>query len=105
MPQKNSYNTSIKRRFNISLLNFFSIRLIVISCFAFFYASIAYSQKTTSTELPKKSTVRIIDGVKYYIHSVEKGETLYGIAQQYECNTSDILLENPEAMNGTKPDM
>ncbi len=105
MQQKNFSNTIIKRSDNFSLLNFFSIKLIAIICFAFLYASVVYSQKATTTELQKRSPVKIIDGVKYYIHTVEKGETLYGIAQQYECNTSDILLENPEAMNGTKPGM
>ncbi|HLG01974.1 MAG TPA: LysM peptidoglycan-binding domain-containing protein [Bacteroidia bacterium] len=53
--------------------------------------------------IKKSNTVETIDGKKYYLHTVQKGQTLYGIAKAYELTTNDILLENPEALNGVSP--
>ncbi|HTL81795.1 MAG TPA: LysM peptidoglycan-binding domain-containing protein [Bacteroidia bacterium] len=52
----------------------------------------------------KKSTkTEVIDGKKYYLHTVEKGQTLYAIAKAYDYTVNDVLVENPDAMNGIKP--
>ncbi|TND08492.1 MAG: branched-chain amino acid ABC transporter periplasmic protein [Bacteroidetes bacterium] len=52
----------------------------------------------------KKSTkTQVIEGKKYYIHKVDKGQTLYAIAKAYELTVNDIILENPDAINGIKP--
>jgi LysM repeat protein/ABC-type branched-subunit amino acid transport system substrate-binding protein len=52
----------------------------------------------------KKSTkTETIDGKKFYLHTVEKGQTLYAIAKAYDLTVNDVLLENPDAMNGIKP--
>lgn len=52
----------------------------------------------------KKSTkIETVDGKKYYIHTVEKGHTLYAIAKVYDLSVNDILVENPDALNGIKP--
>jgi LysM repeat protein len=45
------------------------------------------------------------NGNKYYIHKVEKGQTLYSISKAYESPVKDILLENPGAEEGIKPEM
>lgn len=51
----------------------------------------------------KKSTkTQVIDGKKYYLHTVEKGQTLYAIAKAYDLSINDIILENPGAMDGLK---
>jgi LysM repeat protein len=44
-----------------------------------------------------------INGKKYYKHTVEKGETIYGIAQKFNMQPKDIVLENPSAIDGVKP--
>ncbi len=38
-----------------------------------------------------------IDGKDYYIHRVEKGQTLYGIAKAYGIEVNQILESNPKA--------
>lgn len=51
----------------------------------------------------KKSTkTQVIEGKKYYLHTVEKGQTLYAIAKAYDLSINDIILENPGAMDGLK---
>lgn len=40
-----------------------------------------------------------IDTSKYYIHKVNKGETLYSISRKYNVKVSSIINENPEAKN------
>lgn len=51
----------------------------------------------------KSKKTEIIEGKKYYIHTIEKGQTLYAISKAYDLTVNDILLENPDAMNGIKP--
>lgn len=51
----------------------------------------------------KSKRIETIEGRKYYMHSVEKGQTLYQIAKIYGLDVNDIVLENPEAIDGIKP--
>ena len=51
-----------------------------------------YAQR--STELVK------IDGVKYYVHTVQKGHTLYAISKVYSVNIDDIIAANPGSDEG-----
>lgn len=53
--------------------------------------------------IKKSKKTETIEGKKYYIHTVEKGQTLYAISKAYEMNVNDIILENPDAMNGIQP--
>lgn len=53
-------------------------------------------------DLLKDKEVKIIDGKKYFAHTVAKGETLYGIAKNYGVEVKDIVLENPLTINGLK---
>ena len=46
--------------------------------------------------------IQIIEGRKYYVHTVGKGETLYGISNKYGVEVKDIVLENPLSINGLK---
>jgi LysM repeat protein len=45
------------------------------------------------------------NGKKYFVHKVEKGQTLYSISKAYESPVKDILSENPAAEEGIKPEM
>lgn len=56
-----------------------------------------------SQELKKSTKMQTIDGRRFYMHTVEKGQTLYQIARTYEVDVNDIILENPEAIDGIKP--
>ncbi|MBC7861444.1 MAG: LysM peptidoglycan-binding domain-containing protein, partial [Bacteroidia bacterium] len=51
----------------------------------------------------KKSTViQTINGKKFYIHTVEKNQSLYAIAKIYDIDLSNMLAENPDAIDGLK---
>lgn len=52
----------------------------------------SFAQK--STELVK------INGVKYYVHTVEKGHTLYAISKVYSVDIVDIIAANPGISSG-----
>lgn len=63
-----------------------------------------YAQdKVVLVEKSKKT--KKIDGKQYYIHTVEKGQTLYSIGKVYDVLISQIVFDNPEAIDGIKPDM
>ncbi len=47
----------------------------------------------------KSERIEKIDGKDYYIHSVEKGQTLYSIARAYNTSLGEIRELNPEANN------
>lgn len=59
--------------------------------------SYVYSAQTKSNE------VKTINGKKYYIHKVEKGQSLYAIARLYEVDVNYVLAENDEAIDGLVP--
>lgn len=50
----------------------------------------------------KSTDIRTINGKKYYIHKVEKGQSLYGIAKVYGMDVNSILAENDEAIDGLR---
>lgn len=50
----------------------------------------------------KSNDVKTINGKKYYIHKVEKGQSLYAIAKTYGMDVNSILAENDEAIDGLK---
>ncbi len=50
----------------------------------------------------KSKTVVVIDGAKYYIHTVEKGETLYGLSKTYGVGEQVIVSLNPTVAGGLK---
>jgi LysM repeat protein len=45
-----------------------------------------------------------IDGKKYYLHSVKKGETLFSICKAYNIAQKDVAIDNPDVFNGISPD-
>jgi len=44
------------------------------------------------------------DGVKYYVHTVKKGQTLYSISKVYEVSVEEIIKINPDAKDGLRID-
>lgn len=49
---------------------------------------------------PENTIVHKIDGKKYYLHTVQKGNTLYSISKAYAIEIEDIVAENPDAEKG-----
>ncbi len=72
-------------------------------CFVLFSSLVSYSQESPSGGILKSKNVTTIAGAKFYLHTVEKGQTLFAIAKCYELSLNDIVIENPEAINGIKP--
>lgn len=79
-----------------------SVSTLVIFIFLLFTAS-SFSQESKSTQVHKTKSSAIINGSKYLLHTVEKGQTLFAIAKFYKKEVNEIVLENPEAINGIKP--
>lgn len=52
----------------------------------------------------RSQTVVYINGEKFYIHTVRKGDTLYAIARCYEISEQTLLEYNPAAADGLKID-
>lgn len=48
------------------------------------------------------SQIEMIDGKNYYIHEIQKGQTLYSISRAYQVNLDQVLRENPETRGGLK---
>lgn len=63
----------------------------------------ANAQEKESADIHKTRSSAIINGLKYYLHTVEKGQTLFAISKFYKCDVNDIVIDNPEAIDGIKP--
>ena len=48
----------------------------------------------------KSGTIVYINGSKFYVHTVQPGETLYGLSKAYEVGEKVILQHNPAAAQG-----
>jgi LysM repeat protein len=66
--------------------------LTCVLCYAF--GIVAAQEKSCET--------RVINGKKYYIHKVERGQSLYAISKLYNTDINVILAENDEAIDGLK---
>lgn len=76
------------------MLNF-SPNKIILSCLLVLAFFVLSAQE-------KSTTVQTINGKKYYIHKVEKNQSLYAIAKLYNVDINIVLAENDEAIDGLK---
>ena len=64
------------------------------------------SLSTTATELmpdiERSTTIVFVQGTKYFVHTVKKGETLYSISKAYEVSEAEIKQHNPSVADGLK---
>ena len=79
-----------------------SVSTVAIFIFLLFTTR-SFSQDSKSVQVHKTKSSAIINGSKYLLHTVEKGQTLFAIAKFYKKEVSEIVMENPEAINGIKP--
>lgn len=70
---------------------------VILYLLSFIFCFPVFSQKPEKDFIIEK-----IKGVKYYIHSVEKGNTLYSISKKYGVSIEDITENNPEAASGLR---
>lgn len=79
-------------------------RIILISLILLFFYPL-YSQTEQTVQI-KKSTDKVkIDGKYFYIHIVQKGESLYSISKAYGVSQMEIAMENADIYLGIKVDM
>ncbi len=78
--------------------------LVALLCFFFVFSSYnGLSQEKNTAPIVKTKSSATINGTRYYLHTVEKGQTLYAISKFYGFELNEIVLENPEAIDGIKP--
>ncbi len=58
----------------------------------------------TSVPFERSRTIVYINGAKFYIHTVQTGETLYSIAKAYGIDEGQIIAHNRSAADGLKQD-
>lgn len=89
----------------LKTIKYCTLHLVYVLCTLYFVLNTtqSYSQEKPSGGILKSKNVTTINGVKYYLHTVEKGQTLFAIAKGYELSLNDIVIENPEAIDGIKP--
>lgn len=68
---------------------------ILLSCILCFLALSHYAQV-------KSTNIQTIDGKKFYIHKIEKGQSLYGVSKLYVIALDQLYLLNPELKTGAK---
>ena len=49
---------------------------------------------------PENAIIHKLDGKKYYLHTVKKGNTLYSISKVYAIEIEEIVAENPGIEKG-----
>lgn len=76
-----------------------SLRLCV------FAVIISFAAQAQTVEVTKSTRIEKIEGKDYYIHKIIKGQTLYSISKAYNMLISELVFENPDAIDGIKPDM
>lgn len=61
-------------------------------------------QETPVLDEPKtlKDTIVDVGGVRYVMHYVKKGETVWGLSKKFHVKEADIIAKNPEAKDGLK---
>ena len=79
---------------NISCLRFAFVVMMML------FAVPSFAQRG---EVKKSTKTETVEGKKYYLHTVEKGQTLYAIAHAYGLTVNDVIVENADALNGIKP--
>jgi len=86
------------RTFNFVSVSF-RIRVLLL-IFSLPLGGLGWAQSPT---IKKSDKIETVDGKKFYIHSVEKGQTLYSIAKTYGTTVDIILANNPDAIDGLQP--
>lgn len=63
----------------------------------FGYVLIAMMFLTSCRSAAQVASTRVedVNGISYYMHTVEKGQTLYAISKIYQCDVNDIATANP----------
>ena len=55
-----------------------------------------------SVKIPVSKDIQTRDGKQYYVHTVQKGQTLYSIAKAYQVGLDEIYFANPKTKQGIR---
>lgn len=72
------------------------MRRILSICFVLFFSALSLTAQV------KSNNVQTIEGKKYYIHKIEKSQSLYAISKMYGVSVDELYTLNPELRNGAK---
>jgi len=81
-------------------VNFFILRKTAIH--NFFLLCAIFVLSGTIFSQTKSRDIQTIEGKKYYIHTIEKGQSLYSISKLYNVTLDDLYNLNPELDMGAK---
>jgi LysM repeat protein/ABC-type branched-subunit amino acid transport system substrate-binding protein len=70
------------------------IRLAAAAQFIMFFVLTAFSQ-VQPVEVKRSQEKTVVSGRIFYIHTVQKGQTLYSISRAYEVTQEEIVRNNP----------
>lgn len=79
------------------------MRTVSIFCLLVSFSMAVFSQK--ENQWSKSNVKTIKDGKEFYVHKVEKGQTLYYLAKMYKVSVDDLEKVNPVAGNGLQINM
>lgn len=82
------------------------LKVSVILCLLLFVSCsmvLSAQENPIDSAIVKSKKTEVISGKKYYLHTVEKKQTLYAIAKTYSIDVNEIIINNPEAIDGIKP--
>ncbi len=97
-----------KFRVVLSLENLFNFetaeqRVIMIKKKLLLYfillAGVAFGQ---TVKIPISTVIQAQNGKQFYVHTVQKGQTLYSIAKAYQVGLDEIYFANPETRQGIR---
>ena len=79
----------------------FTYKLNLLRFSLLFFVVLLFSDGIAQEKAP---VIEVINGNKYYVHKIEKGNTLYAISKKYLVEIDVILEENPAVKEGLKID-
>jgi len=72
-----------------------NLNKLFLSCVLCLLSFITFAQT-------KSSNIQTIDGKSFYIHKIEKGQSLYSVSKLYNVSLDDLYNNNPELKEGAK---
>ena len=73
-----------------------SKNIVLLLAFVLVY----FSLPAQGVYIPKSNDIQERDGKQFYVHTVQKGQTVYSIAKVYDVTIDEIYFENPDAKYG-----
>ncbi len=93
----------LKKIANMHIKNFILLATVMLFLFKPVYLNVCFADNLPVI-INRSHEVHEIDGKKYHLHAVLKGQTLYSISRAYGVTVDDIIEENPHLEYGLKYD-